>query len=389
VDRMQAVRLLEQKRQLDSSLASAPDEQELSRLILRYANEVLPLQGANLYMGDALRRQMTRSPRPAPGEIGTGDGPAQFDDGPCRACAAERSGLFYPLDACQQPEVCARRAGQGAICFPLTRGSQIVGLLHFSLLPGQAAGSQDLLPLINVSAEMSGALLNAMEKKAREESAKEEAIHAVQLDLARDLHDTIGQNISYLKLKLDLLTMLSEESQPAPLADLDQMSRVADETLDMVRGMLSVLKSGSSADLMGLLKRYAEQVQERSGLQVEMASRGLPRSLNPKQIRHLFYIFREGLSNVEKHAGASQVRVSAGWEEELFALSIEDNGCGFDPTQVETDHHYGLQFMRERVGALHGSLAIHSRPGEGTRIALSIPYENGEQRAGTPQNALN
>jgi signal transduction histidine kinase len=92
-------------------------------------------------------------------------------------------------------------------------------------------------------------------------------------------------------------------------------------------------------------------------------------------MRQLFYIFREALTNVEKHARASRVAVQIGWEEKHLNMTIADDGRGFDPLSMPSGSHYGLKFMRERAELLNGSLNVHSVVGTGTKLEARVPYE--------------
>lgn len=204
-------------------------------------------------------------------------------------------------------------------------------------------------------------------------------IYSMQLDIARDLHDTIGQNIGYLRMKLDYLADKSLVSRTADLsAELNQMSQVANESYDLVRGTLAILQTQNPSDLFQLFKRYAVQVVERSELKVEFNDEGEPGELSTHQMRQLFYIFREALSNIEKHSGADQVCVLVRWDAGKLILSISDNGRGFDPAGTAMDGHYGLKFMRERTGMMNGSFQLISQPGSGTRIVVCVPVQSSQ-----------
>jgi len=124
-----------------------------------------------------------------------------------------------------------------------------------------------------------------------------------------------------------------------------------------------------------LITRYTEQIEERSNFDIEFSSNGEPRPISAPRMRQLFYIFREILNNIEKHAGASQVRIEMLWDVEHLELIVSDNGRGFDVNAVQFGGHYGLKFMRERVELLNGSLALRSDPESGTNVAVLIPYE--------------
>ena len=156
---------------------------------------------------------------------------------------------------------------------------------------------------------------------------------------------------------------------------IQNMTKVANESYELIRATLAILHSGNLADPLSLFTRYAEQVAERSSFQIDITSQGHPNQLSPHQIRQLFFIFREALSNIEKYANASQVSGEFTWEENALTLVISDNGRGFDPDAVQTNGHYGLKFMRERAELLKGSFFIQSAPGQGTTITVVVPYE--------------
>lgn len=217
------------------------------------------------------------------------------------------------------------------------------------------------------------------EKMINQRNQKEklltQTIHTMQLDIARDLHDTLGQNISYLRMKLDHLAERRMKKQAELQLEIQGMARAANESYDLMRGTLAVLQSENATDLFGLFTRYAEQIEERSAFKINFSSQGEPRFISAKRMRQLFYIFREILNNIEKHADAADVCMRLTWKYDCLELAVSDNGCGFDMNNVQYGSHYGLKFMRERAELLNGSLTIQSAIGSGTDIRLQVPYE--------------
>jgi PAS domain S-box-containing protein len=217
------------------------------------------------------------------------------------------------------------------------------------------------------------------EETIRERNEKEkrlsQTIHTMQLDIARDLHDTIGQNISYLRLKLDFLAGKKIRKQAEMQLELQSMARAANESYDLIRGTLALLQSDNSTDLFRLFTRYAEQIEERASFKMVFSSHGEPRFISAKRMRQLFYIYREILNNIEKHANATEVCMELTWCQAALELGVSDNGCGFDPLKLQYGGHYGLKFMRERAELLNGSLTIQSAIGSGTHMKLRVPYE--------------
>jgi len=217
------------------------------------------------------------------------------------------------------------------------------------------------------------------EKEIEERNQKEklltQTIHTMQLDIARDLHDTVGQNISLLRMKLDFLAGNKSIKKSDMQIEIENMTKVANESYDLMRGTLAVLQSVNSADLFRVFSRYAEQIEERAAFKVTFASRGEPQPLSAKRMRQLFFVFREVLNNIEKHASATQVTVQIVWQSECLTFTVIDNGCGFDLSDVEYSGRFGLKFMRDRVEMLNGSLGIKSQSGIGTNIVIQVPYE--------------
>lgn len=216
------------------------------------------------------------------------------------------------------------------------------------------------------------------EKTIKEREQKENilttTIHSMQMDIARDLHDTVGQNISYLRMKLDHLSGMNSLRDDEMLADIKRMSEVANDSYDLIRGTLAVLQSENSADLARLFSRYASQIEERSSFKVRFSSKGMPSQFSAKRMRQLFYIYREALNNIEKHAEASEVSIELAWNHDHLSLNISDNGCGFDTmNNIKHGGSYGLKFMQDRVDLLDGELILETSLGVGTKLKINVP----------------
>jgi len=217
------------------------------------------------------------------------------------------------------------------------------------------------------------------EKEIRERNQKEnlltQLIHNMQIEIARDLHDTVGQNIGYLRMKLDHLIETDLHIQKALNVEIDNMLKVANESYDLIRGTLSILQAGGFTDPITFFVQYARQIEERASFKIDVSSQGDPRPLTHNQVHQLFFVFREALSNIEKHANASLVEVGLNWNEDDLALVVADNGIGFQIDDLNPSNHYGLRFMRERIETLNGVFEVQSEIKVGTTIEISLPYE--------------
>ena len=122
------------------------------------------------------------------------------------------------------------------------------------------------------------------EKKIIEQTQKElilnQTIQTIQTDIARDLHDTLGQNISFLSMNLKHLSE-AEWSDPTNIkTQIQNMTKVADESYELIRATLAILHSGDNADPLSLFTHIAEQFAERSSFQIDVTSQGPPQTAN-------------------------------------------------------------------------------------------------------------
>jgi PAS domain S-box-containing protein len=219
------------------------------------------------------------------------------------------------------------------------------------------------------------------EKKILEQTQKEvmltQTIRTLQTDIGRDLHDTLGNHISFLRMNLEHLSEAESVDSITIKSQLQNMTKAANEAYEMIRAMLAILQTENFDDPPSLFYHYADQIVERSTFQCELTSKGDSRQLSLAQLRQLFYIFREALGNIEKHANAKHVYGEFIWGDETLTLNMSDDGTGFDPESVQTSGHFGLKFMRERTEQMKGSFYIRSLPGKGTTVTVVIPYESG------------
>ena len=123
--------------------------------------------------------------------------------------------------------------------------------------------------------------------------------------------------------------------------------------------------------MSSLLDKFRKQTK----LRVELRSTGAGAPLRPEQQLQILFILQEALSNVRKHAEASQVTVSLSDDGEVFVLSVLDNGVGFDLDTVRNkgDGHFGLSIMQERAQRAGLQLDIESTPDAGTMVSLLLP----------------
>jgi PAS domain S-box-containing protein len=190
--------------------------------------------------------------------------------------------------------------------------------------------------------------------------------------LALDLHDSIGQTLSVLKLNLE-----AGADPPRLAAALhllqEVIAQVRTMTFDLYPAMLDDL------GLAPALHWYAEQFKAQTGILAEVSETGRPFPLSAGMAGSLFRVVKELLANVAKHAGAREVVVALRWEQRLLRLVVADDGCGFEAARVwppASASGLGLLSIRERIAALRGQVLVESEPGLGTRVIVEAPRED-------------
>jgi signal transduction histidine kinase len=213
-------------------------------------------------------------------------------------------------------------------------------------------------------------------KQAERERAKERE------RIARDLHDSLGHSLGYLRLKLDQFACSEDqENETAFRQEVTRMRDVADQAYEMVRGMLATLHPSNTDDLPTSLLALARAAGQRANFTAQLSSEGPVSTLPPVVQQQLLYLFQEALNNVAKHAGAGQVDIGLSWTEDTLTATLADDGCGFDVENLQgAPGHYGLRIMRERAQEINGQLTFNSRPGYGTQILLRLPLTSDRER---------
>lgn len=192
--------------------------------------------------------------------------------------------------------------------------------------------------------------------------------------LARRVHDELGQSLTAAKIDLAML-LRTAESDPQ---SVPRRVRSAMESLDSavlnVRRVSTELRPGI-LDQMGLepaLEWLVREFGQRTGINVHFqCDAGV--ALGERADIVVFRITQEALTNVARHAQASQVKVNGVLAQNTFLLTIADDGVGFGEDKLNDPHSIGLFGMRERALAAGGSIAIACTPGSGSLIRISVP----------------
>jgi signal transduction histidine kinase len=356
-------------------LASARDLEGILAILYEISRTELPFSGASL----SLYHPHTGQYRPSAVEIR--DWSTLPEVAPslskmnCSLNQKNKEAMKSLLVPCNCLATSSSSQPAAGYCIPLFAGDREAAVLHLflpkgeDLDPGQAGFLSGLAPEAALAIERA-TLKDAVENQSN-------SVNESQDRLARYLHDTLGHNIAYIRLKLDqLMGAIAVEDSPEMRHEIGRLLDVANEAYEQVRGTLVELRRESTSDLPLALKDTAEIIGRRANFKVDMATKGEPRILQPEIQRQILYIAREALRNIEKHAQAENVWVDLTWNEGELSLTITDDGKGFDPTLPTTGKgHFGLKLIHECADEINGRLMVTSSGKTGTLMTLEVPYQ--------------
>ncbi len=289
--------------------------------------------------------------------------------------------------ALSPPERYLLECEHGRLWMPLSAGEGLLGLL----ILGPKCGSDRLDPtdrdiLQVVARQASIALQNIqMSAELRQRAADSVRLHrqllrvreAERARVARELHDEVIQELVRLKHQLEEVRTSAdgdEDDRPAQLEDRVQ------QIVSDVRQLCSDLRPPTldTLGLVGAVRSHLRMVKQTAAFQVRLVVEGDEAQALPGDVALcLFRVVQEALHNIQKHAAAGRVEVRLGLEPQEVRLMVADDGRGFEvPRRLQRllDHqHFGLAGLHERLESVHGTLAITSEPGEGTRVQAWVP----------------
>jgi PAS domain S-box-containing protein len=198
--------------------------------------------------------------------------------------------------------------------------------------------------------------------------------------IAQELHDEMGQALTAMSINLSAIDKAwGARLDPDTAERLAETDSLITRTLEQMRELALDLRPSMLDDLglLPALRWYVKRYENRTGIQVGLEVSGLEER-PPEPIETVIYrVVQEALTNVARHAGASRVDIHLQRRDSIVEALIEDNGSGFDPEEVAdreaAKRGVGLVGMRERIGAVGGSLEIKSRRGKGTLLAIQLP----------------
>ncbi|EJL6850889.1 nitrate/nitrite two-component system sensor histidine kinase NarQ [Vibrio cholerae] len=266
-------------------------------------------------------------------------------------------------------------SGAAMLQTPLTLDGHHLGFLYWE------AGSPepDRALIDNFALILSRAIYyNQAQRQAEQLLLMEE-----RATIARELHDSLAQSLSYLKIQLTLLKRsVTPLKSDGDLSKTENIIREIDKGLSdaytQLRELLTTfrltLTEGSfGQSLLGMLTQLSGQTDAKIELNNALSSI----ALDAHQQVHLVQLIREATINAIKHAKATKIKVNCQEQQGRVQVTIEDDGVGFD-LQDHKLNHYGMSIMQERAARLRGELKVESAPGKGCKVVLT--YQQSEEK---------
>ena len=281
----------------------------------------------------------------------------------------------HHCDACLvSPEVFDELPSEGndgrRLLLPIRTPGQLLGTLEV-WYPARKGLSQTARRLLEtLSDQLATAIF--LERQITEEQqltlAEERTV------IARELHDSLAQSLSYLKMQVARLRRLDITGEHEKVHNdiLEELSTGLNSAYRQLRELLTTFRLKlDTPDLATALRQTAHEFSERLGSEVKLDYRLPPQTLSPNEEIHTLQIVREGLANAVKHSDASEIQVQVLFESPRVRVRILDNGKGL-PAGDQPAQHYGLIIMQDRARTLGGKVNIVNRETGGVEVALNF-----------------
>lgn len=256
------------------------------------------------------------------------------------------------------------------------------GVMPLAVPPGRRLEPWQLKLAEAVGRHIGTALATAR----RAEERHRVALHEERSVIARELHDSLAQSLSYLKIQVTRLqTLLGRGARSDEVAGIvDELKTGLGNAYRQLRELLTTFRLRIEG--RGLVTALEDTVREfsgRSGLEIVLANELTGAELESSEEIHVLQVVREALSNVEHHAQARQARIALAAEAGgRVRVRVDDDGRGIGAPKRRA-HHYGLVIMRDRAASLDGALEVRKRPQGGTRVELTFTPLRARSRAAT------
>jgi len=265
---------------------------------------------------------------------------------------------------------CAKVGYQSVVSVPIRLQQRLLGEFNLFFRSAVALSAEETELLDALASH----LASALESLRAAALSREAAVAEERALLARELHDSIAQSLVFLKIQVQLLRSASQKGQAAQMNQaLDELDTGLRESISDVRELLVHFRTRTNTDdIAQALQETLQKFRHQTGLQAHLTVHGDGLPLPADVQVQVLHVLQEALSNVRKHAGATQVDLEV-VKGERWRFSVRDNGVGFDASQGRGPSHVGMKIMHERASGIGAEVSVVSEAGQGTTTTLTLP----------------
>lgn len=388
---------LEEKRERLASLyevtalvAHSTSLDELAQGFVRSIQRIAHADGVALRWSDQTnQRYIMLAAQGLPAEMVEAEHCIHKGDCDCGASTATGTGLrVIPIHALgdTRDRLCGQAGFESLVNIPVRLHDRLMGEvdLFFHARTDPSDAERSLLEAL--ASHLAGAMENLRLAALEMEAAVSQERHL----LARELHDSIAQSLAFLKIQVQLMRdALAAGDREGIARVLEEIDAGVRESYGDVRELLLHFRTRTNTeDIETALATTLHKFELQSGLKAHLQMQGQGMPLAPDLQIQVLHIVQEALSNVRKHARASQVWLDVQQQPE-WRFEVRDDGRGFDRDEEGIDDsHVGLRIMSERAERIGARVEVISTPGAGTSMVLTLPAQLVAASAPVPASSV-
>lgn len=273
---------------------------------------------------------------------------------------------------------CARAGFESLVTVPVSLHHRVLGEVDLFYRTPHTLDDEDRSLVETLASHLAGGI----ESLRAAAADREAAVASERTLLAQELHDSIAQSLAFLKMQVGLLRQaLARGDANAASRTVDEIDTGVRESYADVRELLLHFRTRTDAqDIEAALTSTLHKFEQQTGLATELRIEGHGVPLPADVQVQVLHVVQEALSNVRKHANATAVRVQVTQSPE-WRFEVVDDGCGFDDSVAAGANHVGLRIMQERAARIGATVNLRSKPGKGTRVAITVPRQSVPEEA--------
>lgn len=367
---------LEMLNEVSREISSRLDIQQVLNSVTEKARILLGGDVASLCLVDASQHWIKLQAVSGPQQAIVGD-TMRADEGFADSVLASDQALNCGVNSCRGGcRMLSTKYRTSHMAAPLRVGDRVIG----ALCVGSPAHDRFAAESVEMLTKLANVAAIALENARLFAQSERVATLEERRRVAAEMHDGLGQTLSYLGLMTDqVVEFLSEKQEGAALERLHKTRDTIEKATSDVRRAINNLMDETPAandELCFRLRTALDEIASEHDIKAEWhMDAGSAPECSPQKAEQVYKIAREALVNTARHGHAKTIRVRVGHSEGNYFVSIEDDGKGFDASQPAPGGHFGLQIMQARAKHIGGRIELQSTPGQGTHLTLIWPME--------------